>query len=658
MKKRLFAAAIVAVAVAAVPLRAQEPAAQTPQQKAQQASDAVRQALLEAFRKPRDSSQYVEVRKQLAKLAQMSLSLPPHARPRVNDHGLVANLADHQEQLADRGIALTYIRQAASDANMPSLVTPSGLSHSGVLLLAIRNTIRGTLPAHAGAEIFGQASGSEEELRLGLTAVERALAVLNDPNRSAREKQAAVNAGVRALNDHRAAAARLIEDDLRGSLALGTVIHDWIHAVDGYPPAQPLGGMPIDADAESTPPPSTTAPPETPPAPPSPPPAGTPLPPVTSPPVTSKPNTPPAATPSPTKPTTPGETASNTSSAEPKRHLTENQVLQSLPPRICTAAQLQQYLESHKSPREEFDADKVMKAFLELQRQRFDELAAVLREMRATRLYLSCNPSSPVAWPASTKSVSLRVTVAEGRLESWRRRIAYLVRRLENAELRFSVVDTWLGPGTTFRKVVKLDSQKSREAVFQVDHPSKVAVGVIRSVTLKVQGGDPAASLALRQWVDMTGSLVVNVGLQPAWPTDIAGRWTGSATIVDLEAPGRPEQERQGCLKMFQSMPTSAAFEVQPTSLTAGAMLVGFKPEGSKSGSTKISLKYTYADGRINARGQLARGPAKLEGLMIPNKDGKGWTCTGTWSMTVRPEEGSGLATIKGRLRVSNPNAR
>lgn len=339
--------------------------------------------------------------------------------------------------------------------------------------------------------------------------------------------------------------------------------------------------------------------------------------------------------------------------------LTAEIIVEELPSGVISEELLQQLLnESDSASGYLLDAalrKEVMDRFRRSRVEHLAEVEKIVAGLSSQGVRLNCRPASPIQWNPETPSLAVTVEAEDGRLPQAIERLNYLCRRLCGVKARHPVIDEWAFP----EKVKREGSAASGQWPFRSKHtlvitePLKYPIQLVRTLRLTVapppdRACSPQAVAAFTRDVRMTGQIEIEVKASE-FPTQIAGAWTGTLTILALNYGTETDQ---GCamLESLKGKPLSTTCTLRPANIASGTMeLKVTPPKGAQAGKA-AQLQYQNNNGNFSARGAQGNGTMTSQGT-FRNVNGQ-WHLSGTWNWA-----GKG-ATASGAWSVTNPNAR
>lgn len=380
--------------------------------------------------------------------------------------------------------------------------------------------------------------------------------------------------------------------------------------------------------------------------------------------------------PKPTLPTSPADLARG--------------ILDRLPKGIVSEGQLDEFLNENKDNPELGLTDELIREVKELfrtsRREQLARLQALAGSLRDTPVSLTSSPASPVPWDPSAKNINVKVSTDEEAVRGPINGMREVVRRLTGVGPEVKVWYVWKATGGQ-----ELDSGPTYESTLTVpiQGPKPITVTAIRHVRVEAE---PAEEDSLAERIlavtdkvhSAQGSLTVEV--KPLeFPTEIAGRWTGSLVIGSIPIlAGWPEDVAQpptasddplealgeGCsippeaftqmrrqLEQLQGQSMAMTIDVKPANVFAGqATLNVTPPQGVGAVSAEpLTHPYRYANGVLTIEGTKDQLTLTMTGTFAPAS--AGWKVSGSWLATGQIE-GKRIVAMKGTWTATNPSAK
>jgi hypothetical protein len=296
----------------------------------------------------------------------------------------------------------------------------------------------------------------------------------------------------------------------------------------------------------------------------------------------------------------------------------------------------------------------VVEQFRHRRGQYLHEVQTILDGLAGRSVVLACSPSSNIPWNTSTDKIVVTVESEDESLGKAIAQLNYLCRRLCGVRATHPVLDAWTFPEGVKREGPPPNGHwpfRSRHSLTLVA-PGKYTVALVRTLKLSVNPPSdrecPAEAVAaFNRQVPMHGQITIQVA-PPEFPTQIAGRWSGSLVMSSLNYP---HENGQGCamLDNLKGQALGAVCTLTPSNFAAGTMeLVITPPKGQASNPAR--LRYQNNNGAFTASGVQGNGTMTLKGTFRLN--GAVWTLSGTWHWA------GGGATAGGTWSVNNPNAK
>jgi hypothetical protein len=293
-----------------------------------------------------------------------------------------------------------------------------------------------------------------------------------------------------------------------------------------------------------------------------------------------------------------------------------------------------------------------VKEFRKLRENRLKQVAALVAGLAGRQVRLSSAPESPVTWPQGAEKLDVVVTVMDDGLTDALAEIRYLALRLTALEPTVTITDRW----TFLDKTFTTQGPATSEHVFTFDKPETHFVQVLRTVKLDVKvpprhacPATVAASVS-RKAEMKAGRIKIEVK-DAQFPTEIAGRWTGTLTITTLNYA---KEGGQGCelIDSLKGKPMGMTATLTPSNFMAGRMdLAVSPPKGMPAqAGPPAALNYRNDNGAFSAAGAMGEGTMTLKGSF--RNSPAGWQLVGAWQWA-----GKG-ATAAGTWSGANPNAR
>ncbi len=372
----------------------------------------------------------------------------------------------------------------------------------------------------------------------------------------------------------------------------------------------------------------------------------------------------------------------------PEYEVTAQAVIDRLPKGILTVEQLERFLEKNKAPEltDEVVVE-VKRRFTAAREGRIDRLHALSNLLLESPVVLTSNPSSPVFWHPDAKDAAVAFVSNEEGVEGTLSSMRDLLRRLTGSAPKVRIWYYW--KGADGKDLSGSPTYFSRISVpIQEMKPLTVSVTRHVQITAEVPEDEDAATIeAVTERVhSKEGSLTVEV--KPLeFPTEIAGRWTGTLVITDIPvlahfkddgtlAPppnGKLEDAlAEGCsippevfrkmkqeLEKLKGKEMTLTVDLKPQNVLGGqATLAAAPPQGTtaiKGTKEPPTYPYRYANGTITIEGTKDKMTTVLRGTFIPAT--QGWTIRGTWK-AFGEEKGKKIEVMNGTWSGTNPNAK